>query len=147
VNNKELKVSLYGYFDHSIAGLRAAEALLDQAARVIADPDQWYGTAEQQAPSSFNELIATQLTAFGQRGPGPGGAESVKSVLPAPGFSMMDDLGVGMQMGPQDLLDAMIALIIAQRMYEANARVFAIENRVVGIIIHLGEEYYRPDGS
>jgi hypothetical protein len=133
-------MSLYDYFGHSIAGLRAAEALLDQAARIIADPAQWgMGSTEEVSPyATFDDYIASAVNDRQQGGVNTGGGIVSAAKLPS-GSSMMKDLGVGMGMGPSDILDAMIAALMAQRMYEANARLFDIENRVVGILVHIGE--------
>ena len=144
-------MSIYDCFYDSIAGMHRAQGYLDQAARVIADPASWgmdsAGTSSATSSTSgasFADILSGAMSRNGEGGTGTGGGGNPATYTP-PVSSALDGLGVGQGEGPQDIMDAMILALIAQRMYEANARIFAIQNKVVGIIIHLGEENYRPD--
>ena len=137
-------MSLYDCFFDSIQGLHRAEALLEQAARVIADPSKWASPSYELPSQSFSNALVTSIGQQGRGDENKGGG--VPPPVPGAGPpGRLDGLGVGQNQGPLTLLDAMIAAMVAQRMYEANARMIAIENRIVGIIIHLGEENYRSD--
>ncbi len=142
-------MSLYDYFGHSIAGLQKSQALLDQAAVYVANPANW-GMELPATPSSyysFEEYLSnaaapgncTSPNRDESRPPPPPSGRGVTAYTPLAG------LGVGEGMAPQFILDAMICALMALRMYQANARMIAIENKVVGIIIHLGEENYREE--
>ena len=138
-------MSIYDCFFDSIAGLRRAEALLEQATRVIANPETWaMGAQETPSYGTFSENLASKIGEQGRNGSGKGGGQEGGGGPVPPSLAALDGLGAGQSQGPMDLLDAMIAAMMAQRMYEANARMIAIENRLVGIIIHLGDERYTP---
>jgi len=132
----------------SIAGMQAAQRILDESAAYLADPANWYGEPEKpKAPpyTTFAEYLANAAAGQGRDGEGTGGHPSTPPATIPPGSMAFDDLGVGAGEGPRDIMDAMLNAIIALRMYEANARMFSIEDRILGIIIHLGEENYRSD--
>jgi hypothetical protein len=146
-------MSIYDCFYDSIAGMHRAEGYLEQAASYIANPANWYEGSSSSAPAtassetSFSAILSNAMNSkVGQDGePGESGGSSPPSTYAPPTANALDGLGVGQGQGPDSLLDAMVLALIAQRMYEANARMFAIENKIVGIIIHLGEENYRGD--
>jgi len=141
-------MSIYDCFFDSIAGMHAAERYLGQAASYIANPGNWgmdsSSSSIQSADTSFSSVLANAMGQQGAEGGYPGNGGN-PAVYQPPAGNALEGLGVGEGQGPNSLLDAMVLALMAQRMYEANARMFAIENKIVGIIIHLGEENYRPE--
>lgn len=138
-------MSIYDCFYNSIAGMHRAEGYLEQAANYLAAPSTW-GQDEasvSQPSTSFAVVLANAMNQQGGRDGETGGDGGPVPYVPSPNKAL-DGLGVGEGQGPGSIMDAIVLAMIAQRMYEANARMFAIENRIVGIMIHLGEENYRP---
>jgi len=142
-------MSIYDCFFDSIAGMHRAQGYLEQAANYIADPGNWGQDSPPVSPApatSFPAVLANAMRGQGDDGTGgTGNPGPTPPPVPSAGDGLKG-LGVGESQGPNSLLDAMILAMIAQRMYEANARLFAIENKIVGIIIHLGELNPPPDG-
>jgi len=137
-------MSLYDYYGYSIAGMREAQRILDQSAAYLAKPENWYGDSckVESTPSpysTFQEYLDNANSDWNGGSSGNGGSGHPGVAVP-PGYAPLDDLGVGMGTGPQSIFDAIINALIAVRMYEANARIFAIENKVVGILINIGKE-------
>lgn len=137
-------MSIYDSFGCSIAGMREAQRILDMCAAYVADPRNWTGeegqavTAAESGMSFAQYLDQANGTRYGQSNPGHDSGK-------LSGNRALAGLGVGTNVdgGPTDIMDAIIKALIAQRMYEANARLFSIQNKVLGVLIHIGEEVYR----
>lgn len=139
-------MSIYDSFGCSIAGMREAQRILDMCSAFVANPANWTGgeghpeTAPESGMSFAQYLDQANGTKYGTSNPGSdSGALS--------GNKALAGLGTGMSMdgAPTDIMDAITKALIAQRMYEANARLFSIQNKVLGVLIHIGEEVYRDD--
>ncbi len=137
-------MSLYDYFGYSIAGMRTAQGILDTCAAYLAKPENWYGppaaakTSSSSSGATFQEYLANAMNERGGEGPGNGGTGNPGQAVPR-GYAPVDDLRAGVPWAPQSIMDAIIYAMIAARMYEANARIFAIQNKVVGILINIGK--------
>ena len=139
-------MSLYDLFANSIAGMQAARRALDRSAEIVADPRQWgIDSGEPSGGASFAGILAGQMGGTGQSREGETGNSTPPVTGAPPGYAPLAGLGVGQSEGPQDIMDAIITALIAEKMYAANARLFAIENKIAGIIIHLGEEHPPAD--
>ena len=129
-------MALIDMFGSSFAGLARGQRLLEAAARTIADPGS-YGLRPAASDAAFHEILHAQLTAFVNAGSqgrdgDPGTARFVSTPVAPPAAALMAESG-------QDFLGAILDMLIARRMIEANARMIAIQNSVVGTIIDLGK--------
>lgn len=130
-------MALIDMFGSSISGLAYGQALLARAAGTIANPAS-YGYRSTTSDSAFAGILNAQIAAVvradtaGRDGVNRGTAGIVFTPVIAPPAALAGDAG-------QDLIGAVVDMLIARRIIEANARMISIQNKVVGTIIHLGE--------
>lgn len=119
-------------FGSSISGLAYGQALLARAAATIGNPAS-DGYRSTTSDTAFAQILNAQIVAVAREG-GPDGTAKIvfTPVSPPPAASLNGDAG-------QDLLGAVVDMLIARRIIEANARLISTQNKVVGTIIHLGE--------
>jgi hypothetical protein len=128
-------MALSDIFASSFAGLQAGLALLDKSARVVANPSAWGGNPPPPAsPTAFRDILVVKLSAVARQG-GVLSGGLIQTVVP----TAQDTLVTVQGSNGSDLLGAMLDMLIAQRIIQANARMIKAEDTVLDTMIHLGE--------
>ena len=128
-------MALSDIFASSFGGIHAGLALLDQSARIAANPSAWGGAPPAPASrTAFHDILVVKLSAVAREGSNHGGGliQTVVSTAQDPTVTVQGSNGT-------DLVDGMLDMLIAQRMIEANARMIKAEDKVLVTMIHIGE--------
>jgi hypothetical protein len=139
-------MALSDMFASSIAGINSGFALLDASARAVANPAAWGGTLPPAASvSAFQEILTEKVANLTQSGANrPGGDQTGKDqgggIIQPPVVTPLAVTTPDLVPLPgPNLVDAMMDMLIAEKLIEANARLISTQSKAMGTLLRLGE--------